>query len=126
TSLDVNIAVESTRPAGPVDLSVGDISDISGGEIIIAGGDVIKDNEFHIQADSEMARRAAEMRINDAFFACLDALLKKGPLVFLFDSYKDATPEAQNWLRDHLLAQNRRARPGDDFQNLRRISGPAG
>lgn len=103
TSLDVNIAVESTRPAGPVDLSVGDISDISGGEIIIAGGDVIKDNEFHIQADSEMARRAAEMRINDAFFACLDALLKKGPLVFLFDSYKDATPEAQNWLRDHLL-----------------------
>jgi len=102
TSLDINIALESTRQAGPVDVSIGDISDISG-EIIIAGGDVIKDNEFYIQADSDMARRAAEIRINDAFFTCLTALLEKGPAVFLFDSYEDVTTEADHWLRDHLL-----------------------
>jgi hypothetical protein len=103
TSLDINIAVESARPAGPVDVSVGDISDISGGEIIIAGGDVIKDNQFHIQADSDMARRAAEIRINDAFFACLAALQKEDPVVFLFDSYEDVVPEAEYWLRNHLF-----------------------
>lgn len=103
TAVDVNIALQSTRPARPVDVRVGDISDISGGEVIVAGGDVIKDNEFYIQADSEMARRAAEIRINDAFFACLATLLKEGPVVFLFDSYEDVTPEAEHWLRDHLL-----------------------
>lgn len=103
TSLNVSITIESARPAGPVDVSVGDISSISGGEVIVAGGDVIKDNQFYIQADSDMARRAAEMRINDAFFACLGLLLKKGPVVFLFDSYEDVTPEAEDWLRDHLL-----------------------
>jgi hypothetical protein len=103
TSLDVNITLESTRPSGPVEVSVGDISDISGSEVIVAGGDVIKDNQFYIQADSEMARRAAEIRINDAFFACLGALLEKGPAVFLLDSYEDVTPEADCWLCEHLL-----------------------
>lgn len=102
TSLDVNIAFESTRPAGAVDVSVGDISGISG-QVIIAGGDVIKDNQFYIQADSDMARRAAKIRINDAFFACLAKLLEEGPAVCLFDSYEDVTPEADQWLSDHLL-----------------------
>ncbi len=103
TSLDVSIALESTRPAGPVDVRVGDVSDVSGGQVIIAGGDVIKDNQFYIQADSDMARRAAEIRINDAFFACLETLLQEGPAVFLFDSYEDVTPEAEHWLREHFL-----------------------
>ncbi len=104
TSLEVNIAIESTRPAaGPVQVSVGDISDVSGGEVIVAGGDVIKDNQFYIQADSDVARRAAEMRINDAFFACLGALLQKSAAVFLFDSYEDVTPEADRWLGEYLL-----------------------
>lgn len=103
TSLDISIALESTRPAGPVDVRVGDISDVSGGEIIVAGGDVIKDNQFYIQADSDMTRRAAEIRINDAFFACLATLLAEGSAVFLFDSFENVTPEADDWLRDHLL-----------------------
>jgi hypothetical protein len=103
TSLEVNIVLESSRPAGPVDVSVGDISNISDSKVIVAGGDVIQDNQFYIQADSEIARRAAEMRINDAFFTCLVALLEKGPAVFLFDSYEDVTPEADGWLHNHLL-----------------------
>lgn len=103
TSLEVNIVLESNRPAGPVDVSVGDISHISDSKVTIAGGDVIQDNQFYIQADSEIARRAAEMRINDAFFTCLIALLEKGPAVFLFDSYEDVTPEADRWLDEHLL-----------------------
>lgn len=69
----------------------------------VAGGDIIKDNQFYVQADSDMARRAAEIRINDAFFACLGVLLEEGPVVFLFDSYENVTPEAERWLLDYLL-----------------------
>jgi len=105
TATEINITIESHRPATPTTVSVGDISNVSGGEVIIAGGDVniIKDNQFHIQADSEMARRAAEIRINDAFFSCLTSLLAQSPVAFLFDSYEDITLEAEHWLRDHLL-----------------------
>lgn len=69
----------------------------------IAGGDLIKDNQFYIQGESEVARRAAEIQINDAFFACLSMVLAQTPVVFLFDSYEDITTEAERWLRDYLM-----------------------
>ncbi|MBN1889877.1 MAG: hypothetical protein JW850_17915 [Thermoflexales bacterium] len=70
----------------------------------VAGRDIIKDNQFYIQADSTMAQRAAESQINDAFFACLDQLFVTTTRVaFLFDSYEDVTAEADRWLRDYLL-----------------------
>lgn len=74
----------------------------------VAGRDIIKDNQFYIQTDSDMARRAAEIQINDSFFACLKEVAKtKTAIVFLLDSYEDVTAEAENWLTDHLLLKLR-------------------
>jgi len=104
----VNINLSAGSSSGGVkfgDIDVRDLTDSSLHIQEIAGGDIVKDNQFHIQADSEMARRAAEIRINDAFFACLAKLREKGPVVFLFDSYEEVTPEAECWLCDHLILQ---------------------
>lgn len=79
------------------------LQEVAGGSII--KDNVVRDNQFYIQADSDVARRAAEIQINDAFFACLGEVLKKGPAVFLFDSYEDVTKEADQWIRDYLLAR---------------------
>ncbi|MBI4771028.1 MAG: hypothetical protein HY784_11635 [Chloroflexi bacterium] len=100
---NVNITFSTAGGAGSVN-----ISEVSGSASIeaqdVAGRDIIKDNQFYIQADSEMARRAAEIQINDAFFACLKKVLEgKGRAAFLFDSYEDITTEADRWLRDYLL-----------------------
>jgi len=102
----VNINLSKGESSGGVkfgDISVRDFSDSSLQIQEVAGGDIIKDNQFYVQADSDMARRAAEMRINDAFFACLSTLLEREPVVCLFDSFEDVTSEADRWLRDHLL-----------------------
>ncbi|MEK7327051.1 MAG: hypothetical protein AAB217_17550 [Chloroflexota bacterium] len=93
------------------------IADISGSTVQaqdVAGRDIIKDNQFYIQADSDMARRAAEGQINDAFFACLATLLEeKKQAVFLFDSFEDVTADAGRWLQDYLLPrQHSRNLPG--------------
>ena len=106
TSVNINLAAGSS--SGGVkfgDIDVRDLTDSSLHIQEIAGGNIVKDNQFHIQADSDTARRAAEIRINDAFFACLATLREKGPVVFLFDSYEEVTPEAEYWLCDHLLLQ---------------------
>jgi hypothetical protein len=84
----------------------------AGGQVTVggdvAGGNIIKDNQFFVQADSGTARRAIEIRITDAFFACLSALaMPETKCVFLFDSYEDVTEEADRWLRDNLLTRLR-------------------
>jgi hypothetical protein len=79
------------------------LQEVAGGSII--KDNVIRDNQFYIQGDSDVARRAAEIQINDAFFSCLSEVLKSGPVVFLFDSYEDVTKEADQWIRDYLLTR---------------------
>jgi len=108
TSVNINI-LGGGQSRG---LNVGDLSAAQGNVNVnlqeVAGGSIIKDNvirdnQFYVQADSDVARRAAEIQINDAFFSCLGEVLKKTSIVFLFDSYEDITKEADQWIRDYLL-----------------------
>jgi hypothetical protein len=95
------VTINLSTPASGVN-----IRDIAGSDVDIkVGGDFapIKDNHFYVQADSEAAHRAAEIRINDAFFACLSSALREEAVVFLFDSYEEVTKEAERWIRDELL-----------------------
>jgi len=107
----VNIQLSSAAAGGAQVSVVGQQANLSGAQVTVgdvAGGNIIKDNYFYVQADSGTARRAIEIRITDAFFACLQSLatLEKKS-VFLFDSYEDITEEADRWLRDNLLARQR-------------------
>lgn len=102
TGVNINI----NAGAGGINVSNMQQSSLSAGGDI-AGGSIIKDNQFTITADTEMARRAAELQINDAFFGGLQELLADRKGVFLFDSYEDVTTEADRWIRDYLLLQVR-------------------
>lgn len=108
TSVNINI-LGGGQSRG---LNVGDLSAAQGNVNVnlqeVAGGSIIKDNvirdnQFYVQADSDVARRAAEIQISDAFFSCLQEVLKNSPVVFLFDSYEDITKEADQWIKDFLL-----------------------
>ncbi len=85
------------------------VSDISGSTIeagTIVGRDLIKDNQFFVNSESEVTRRAAEVTINDSFFSCLAAFLKAQSskrLVVLVDSFEDVTPEGDRWFRTEYL-----------------------
>jgi hypothetical protein len=107
----VNIQLSGMSGSGAQVHIVGQQANLSGAQVSVgdvAGGNIIKDNNFYVQADSSTARRAVEIRITDAFFACLAALATPDKkCVFLFDSYEDATEEADRWLRDNLLTRQR-------------------
>lgn len=85
------------------------VSDISGSTIeagTIVGRDLIKDNQFFVNTESEVTRRAAEVTINDSFFICLAAFLREQKhkrVVLLFDSFEDVTPEGERWFRTEYL-----------------------
>jgi hypothetical protein len=110
-STGVNIQLSTGSGAGGVDLSVGtEGSQISDSQIEVgdvAGRDIIKDNFFYVQADSNTTRRAIEARITDAFFTCLVDLPQDKPSVFFFDSYEEVTEEADRWIQLQLLARIR-------------------
>jgi hypothetical protein len=100
TAVNINLATGGT--GGGINIETSSATVNVGGDM--AGRDIIKDNQFYVQADSEVARRAAEIQINDAFFACLTQLVEaQGRAAFLFDSYEDITPDAEAWLRDYLI-----------------------
>ena len=109
TSVNINIlGGGSSRGVNVGDLNLNaqgnanvTLQEVAGGSII--KDNVVRDNQFYIQADSDVARRAAEIQINDAFFSCLAEVLKKQPVVFLYDSFEDVTKEAEQWIRDYLL-----------------------
>jgi hypothetical protein len=110
-STGVNIQLSSGAGAGGVDLRLGaEGGQISDSEIQVgdvAGRDIIKDNFFYVQADSNTTRRAIEARITDAFFTCLTELAREKPTVFFFDSYEEVTQEADRWIQSQLLARIR-------------------
>ena len=111
----VNIQLSTSgAPGGGAQVSIGGPqANLAGAQVAVsnvdvAGGNIIKDNLFYVQADSGTARRAIEIRITDVFFACLTAsATPKKKCVFLFDSYEGVTEEADRWLRDNLLARLR-------------------
>jgi hypothetical protein len=110
-STGVNIQLTTGAGAGGVDLGVATQgSQISDSQVEVgdvAGRDIVKDNFFYVQADSETTRRAIEARITDAFFTCLNELAQEKPLAFFFDSYEEVTEEADRWLQAQLLARIR-------------------
>ena len=68
----------------------------------------IQDNNNPIWADSDMERRRARRQINDAFFTAVAQLMAdKGQVVFLLDSFEEAPPEAERWLKEELLIRLR-------------------
>jgi len=107
----VNIQLSGASAGGAQVSVVGPQANLGGAQVTVgdvAGGNIIKDNCFYVQADSSTARRAIEIRITDAFFACISALATADKkCVFLFDSYEDVTEEADRWLRDNLFARQR-------------------
>lgn len=104
TGVTINLAGQGSGRVNVSDISQGSAVEVGGD---LAGRDIIKDNQFYINADSEIARRTAEIQINDAFFNCLQALALQTPVVFLFDSYEEITPEADRWLQGNLLVRLR-------------------
>jgi hypothetical protein len=72
-----------------------------------AAGAVEDRNQLLLVAD-EVTRREAERQINDAFFRALVALMAdRHPIVFLLDSYEDATDEVRQWVEKELLLRLR-------------------
>ncbi len=69
----------------------------------VAGGHIIKDNYFYIQADSHEIQANARARILDAFFECLGTLARERTVVFLFDAYEGAKEQARAWVEGELL-----------------------
>jgi hypothetical protein len=112
TSVNLTLATGGTgSSAVNIDSNTGAKTDIGGD---VAGRDIIKDNQFFVQADSDMARRTAEIRINDTFFQCLGQLVAtQGRAVLLFDSYEDITTEADAWLCDYVLGHLRNNQPAN-------------
>lgn len=110
TTISVNLT-SSVATGGPVNLNLAtDGSQITESTVSVgdvAGGSIVKDNQFIVHADSETARRAIELRITDAFIESLKTLSLKKPLVLLIDSYEDVTTEADRWLRFAFLTKIR-------------------
>lgn len=97
----VNITLNSGSGGAGFNLDVdGGTANLAGE---FAGRDIIKDNTFHIDTNNEIARRAIEIKINDAFFTCMTAIQTDKPIVLLFDTYEAMTEEARLWLNNHLL-----------------------
>ncbi len=61
-----------------------------------------------VKTDSDMVRRNLEIRITDAFIACVQALAQGQRVVFLLDTMELAPPPATDWLVNNLLWRVRR------------------
>lgn len=91
-------------------ISFGQNNNLAGANVAlgdIAGGSIIKDNSFVINADSAVIRQALQDRLTVAFFECLKQLTAQGPVCFFFDTYDKVTLEAENWLLTQLLPRIR-------------------
>lgn len=82
--------------AAPLDFSGAQTGDISVGDV--AGGSIIKDNFFIVQADNPLLLQAIEDRVTQVFFDCLDDLAAASRVLFLFDSYERTSQEGERWI----------------------------
>ena len=104
------LRIETSTSVSNAAVSLGQNNTFAGASVAVgdvAGGNIIKDNSFVINADSAVIRQALQDRLTVAFFDCLSALTAKGPLCFFFDTYDKATLEAENWLVSQLLPRLR-------------------
>ncbi len=91
-------------------LTFGENNNLAGANVAVgdvAGGSIIKDNSFVINADSAVIRQALQDRLTVTFFECLEQLTTQGPVCFFFDTYDKVTIEAENWLLTQLLPRLR-------------------
>lgn len=107
-------------PAPDTVLSFGENNDLRGANITVgdvAGGSIIKDNLFVINANSSQNRQELENRVTEAFFTNLATLSQTTLVVFIFDSYERTalslepwtSASADRWISSELL---RRIRDG--------------
>jgi hypothetical protein len=97
---------DGSSPGSGVQISLAEGGEIRDSEIVIgdvAGGHIIKDNYFYVQADSDEIQANARARILDAFFECLSLLARQRVVVFLFDAYEGAKEQARAWVEGELL-----------------------
>ncbi|MBA3470677.1 MAG: hypothetical protein H0T53_13650 [Herpetosiphonaceae bacterium] len=91
-------------------ITLGEANNLAGANVTVgdvAGGNIIKDNSFVINADSAVVRQALQDRLTVAFFECLEQLTAQGPVCFFFDTYDKVTIEAESWLLTQLLPRLR-------------------
>lgn len=101
----VTIQLDPGKVAVNVDMQNSQIS--AGGAVNVGNVNVVMDNFQFVQADSETARRNIEIRITDAFFTCLLALVTTQTVVFLIDSAEVAPQATLDWLTANLLTRIR-------------------
>lgn len=106
TGIHVNLQV-SSAPSGQVSAQLGAVT---GSEVVVAGGNVIKDNFFLVQVDSESVQREIQARITEALFACLREVLQNRSAVFFFDTYEKAPEATRRWIENQLMYQIREGR----------------
>jgi hypothetical protein len=108
------LRIDGTQPAGrPITVNVEAGGDAALGDV--AGGNVIKDNNFVMQTDNPLVLQAMEDRITTAFFADLEQLTRQARVTCFFDSYERNTLHssewdasvADRWLRRELLGRIR-------------------
>ncbi|MFQ3662739.1 MAG: hypothetical protein SNJ69_10135 [Chloroflexaceae bacterium] len=63
-----------------------------------AGHSGVKDNLFVVQTDNPRLLPAIEDRVIRAFFACLEDMAARAPVLLLFDSYEQASLDRERWL----------------------------
>ena len=102
----VTVQIDAGPPGSGVDIRLAEGGEIRDSKIEIgdvAGGHIIKDNYFYIQADSDEIQANARARILDAFFECLATLSRERVVVFLFDAYEGAKEQARAWVEGELV-----------------------
>ncbi|MCX7791983.1 MAG: hypothetical protein N2378_15195 [Chloroflexaceae bacterium] len=82
--LTVNVRVRPRAPAQPL---------LTG-----AGHPGVKDNLFVVQTDDPRLLSAIDDRVTRVFFACLEDLAARAPVLLLFDSYEHASLDGERWL----------------------------
>jgi len=68
---------------------------------------IVPDDFNVVRVDSKTTRRYIEMQVTDAFFVCLSSLAEGSMVVFLFDTFEEAPPEAVQWIQNQLLRRIR-------------------
>lgn len=86
----------------------------------IAGGDIIKDNVFNVDARDPGLQKIWLGKLNEAFFTDLKKILKrKKHIVLLADSVERISPGIQRWFFDQLFPRINQGDPGESGWELR-------
>jgi hypothetical protein len=115
SATEFQVRIDAPAPVGNVTVNVatdgGQVSNSTVQFGDIAAGNIIKDNLFKIDADSDSVRQAIEGKITDAFFACLSAFQQENIVTLLFDAYETVLGQpADGWVRGELLTRIRDGR----------------